>query len=101
MIDEENVFDQPVNDNIRAYENIQKITTDSKDDYRTDCLFNQRYFKEIYKLIAIDLSKQENVDSDKKDIQQTIFIGNLEIDRDTTIIFVIIEEVKLTILYFP
>lgn len=101
MIDEENVFDQPVNDNIRAYENIQKRTTDSEHDCRTDCLLNQRYFKEIYKLIAIDLSKQENVDSDKKDIQQTIFIGNLEIDRDTTIIFVIIEEVKLTILYFP
>lgn len=40
MVDEDNVFDQPVNDNIRAYENIQKITTDSKDDYRTDCLFN-------------------------------------------------------------
>ena len=40
MIDEENVFDQPVNDNIRAYENIQKRTTDSEHDCRTDCLLN-------------------------------------------------------------
>ena len=56
-------------------------------------------FKEKYKLIAIDLSKQQALDADPKAIQQIDFTGNLDPDRNTTMFF-IIEEVKQTILDF-
>ena len=39
MIDGKNIFDQPVNNNVRAYENIRKIATGQGDDSTTDCLY--------------------------------------------------------------
>ena len=41
-----------------TYENIRKITTGQGDDYTTDCLLDYIYFKNHYKMIAVDLSKQ-------------------------------------------
>ena len=38
MIDGKTFIDQPINDNIKIYENIQKITTGQGDDYTTGCL---------------------------------------------------------------
>ena len=57
-IDGRNFFDQPMNDDIKTYENIRKIATGQGDDYRTGCLLDYLYFKENYKMIATDLSKQ-------------------------------------------
>ena len=56
------------------------------------------YFKEYYKIIAIDLSKQQALDSDPEETQQ-INSGNLDRAGNTTLFF-IIEEVKETILNF-
>ena len=64
-------------DNI-IYDNIRKITTSQGDDYATGCLLDCNYFKEIYKLVAIDLRKQKALDADPKAIQQIIFAGNLD-----------------------
>ena len=50
-------------------------------------------------MITIDLSKQQQLDADLKAIQQINFTGNLDWDGNRTM-FVIIEEVKETILYF-
>ena len=50
-------FDQPVKDYMRIYDNIQKIATGQGDDYTTGCLLDYPYFKEHYKLIAIDSVK--------------------------------------------
>ena len=50
----------------KTYENIGKITAGQGDDYTTGCLLD--YFKENYKLIAIDLSKQQALDSDQRAI---------------------------------
>ena len=50
-------------------------------------------------MIAIDLIKQQEVDSDPKAIQQINFTGNLERDGQTKILF-IIEEARETILDF-
>ena len=50
-------------------------------------------------MIAIDLSEQKSLDVDSKTIQQIIFKGNIERDRNTTVFFVI-EEAKETILNF-
>ena len=48
----------------KTYENIRKITTGQGDDYTTGCLLDYSYFNENYKLIAIDLSKQQALDAD-------------------------------------
>ena len=58
MINGENFFDQPVKDIKVKYENIRKIAIDQGDDYTTGCLLDYPYFKDNYKMIAIDLSKQ-------------------------------------------
>ena len=73
MIDGKNVFDQPINSNLKAYENVRKIATDQGDDYRSGCLLDYIYFKSFYKMIAIDLNKQKLLDADPKAIQQINF----------------------------
>ena len=45
MIDGQNVFDQPVKDVIRTYENISKIATGPGDDYTAGCLLDYPYLK--------------------------------------------------------
>ena len=99
MIDDHNLFDQPVKNDIRASDNIRKIATDQGDDYTTCCLLDYAYFKENCQLIEIDLNKQQALDVDPKAIQQINFIGNLERAENTTMFF-IIKEIK-EILDFP
>ena len=77
MMDGQNFFDQPVKNNLRTYDNIQKIATGQGDDYTTVCLFDYNYFYNYYKMIAIDLSKQQALDVDPKTIEQINFTGNL------------------------
>ena len=70
IIDEQNLFDQPLKNDFRSYDNIQKIATIPRDDYTTGCLRSYSYFKKHYKLTAIDLNKQQARDADSKNIQQ-------------------------------
>ena len=78
MIDGKNFFDQPVkNDNV-TYENIRKIATGQGDDNTTSCLLDYIYFKNRFKLIAVDLSEQQAVGVAPKTIQQMKFTVNLE-----------------------
>ena len=99
MIDGRNFFDQPINSMNKTYENIRKITTGKGDDYTTGCLLDYCYFKENYKLIAKDLSKQQSLDADPRAIQQINFTANLDRAGNTTIFF-IIEQAKETIFEF-
>ena len=69
MIDGKNLLDQPINSMTKTYENIRKIATGQGDDYTTGCLLDYSYFKENYKMIAIDLSKQQALDADPRAIQ--------------------------------
>ena len=78
MIDGRNVFDQPVNSMSKTYENIRKIVTGKGDDYTTGCFLDYPYFKENYKMIAIDLSRQNELDADHRAIQQMNFTENLD-----------------------
>ena len=68
-IDGQNLFNQPIRSNIKTYENIRKIVIGQGHDYTTGCLLDNPYFKESYKLIAIDLSKQQVHDADSKVMQ--------------------------------
>ena len=58
MIDVRNLFDQPIKNDLKTYDNIRKIVTGQGDDYTTGCLLDYSYFKKYCKLIAIDLGKQ-------------------------------------------
>ena len=66
MIDGRNFFDEAVKNNLKTYDKIRKIATGQSDDYTAGCLLDYPYFKEYYKLIAIDLSKQQKLDTDLK-----------------------------------
>ena len=62
-------------------------------------LLDYFYFKDYYKMITIDLSKQQVLDADPRAIQQINFTANLDRAGNTTIFF-IIEEAKETVLDF-
>ena len=85
MTDGENFFDQPVKDNKVANENIRKIATGQGDDYTTSCLLDYSYIKDTYKMIAVDLSKQQALDADPAAIQQINFTSNLDGEGNTRI----------------
>ena len=53
-----NFYDQPINDQIKTYDEIRKIAKGKVDDYTTGCLLDYQYFKDHYQLIAVDLSKR-------------------------------------------
>ena len=72
-IDGRNFYDQAINDSIKQYNEVRKISTGQDDDYTTGCLLDFVYFEKDYKLIAVDLSKQKALDADPKAIQQIIF----------------------------
>ena len=96
MIDGRNFFDQLINGMNKRYENIRKTATGKSDDYTTGCLLDYPYFKENYKMIAIDLSRQNELDADPTAIQQISFTANLDRAGNTTIFF-IIDEAKETV----
>ena len=98
MINRKNFFDQPINNNKVTYEN-RKVCTGSGDDYTTGCLLDYSYFKDSYKMIPVDFSKQQALDADPRAIQQTSFTANLDRAGSTRIYF-ILEEAKETILNF-
>ena len=95
----ENIFDQPVKNDKVTYENVRKIATGQGDDCTIGCLLDYTYFKKYYKIIAIDLSKQQALVADPKAIQQINFTANLDRPGNTRLYF-ILEEVKETIFEF-
>ena len=92
---EKNFSDKPVKNNKITYENIRKKATGQGDDY-TSYLLDYIYFKNYYKMIAVDLSKQQALDADPKAINQINSTANL--DRAGNIrIYFILEEAKETV----
>ena len=86
-IDGRNFYDQPINDSIKQYDEIRKISTGQGDDYTTGCLLDFSYFEKKYRLIAADLSKQKVLDADSRAIQQIVFIGKVTaVTKDSNIL---------------
>ena len=83
LIDGKSFFDLPVKSEEEAYEKI--IDMSKNNDFTTGNLLDFAYFKENYKLIATDLSKQTKL----KDPQQINFIGKLDKDNGATMFFII------------
>ena len=71
------------------------------DNYTTGCLLDYAYFKDNYKLIAVDLSKQKDLDVDPRAIQQIVFQGVVGGENNTKIrLYTILEKSKEAILEF-
>ena len=71
MMDSKNFFDQPISSDLKTFENIRKIATSQGNDYTTGCLLDCSYFKDYYKMIVKDLSKQQFLDADPNVIKFT------------------------------
>ena len=101
-IDGRNFYDQPINDTIKQYKEITKISTGQGDDYMAGCLLNFAYFEKHYRLIAADLNKQKALDADLRAIQQVTFTGKIKsaVANTRVIIFYILKQSKETMLHF-
>ena len=84
-------FEIPVKNKEEAYEAI--IEMSKNNDCTTGNLLDFEYFKDHYKLIAIDLSKQTELEN--TDLKHQInFIGRLE--KDATMFFIIEKKEEAT-----
>ena len=95
IIDKLAFFDLPIKTEEEAYENVIDISRNN--EYTTVNLLYYDYFKNYYKLIAIDLSKQKVLQENEDLIQQINFIGRL---TEAANVFIIIEKKEDTILEF-
>ena len=94
IIDKLAFFDLPIKTEEEGYEKI--IDTSRYNEYTTGNLLDYDYFKKHYKLITIDLSKQQVLEENEDLLQQINFIGRLE----NATVFIIIEKKENTILEF-
>ena len=69
-----NFYSQAIDSDIKTFEQIRKLTTEGE-DYTTGCLLDYDYIKNHYRLIAVDLSRQKELDADPKAIQQIELVG--------------------------
>ena len=97
LINGRNFYGQPISDQIRKYDKIRKTTTGKGDDFTTGCLLDYKYYKDHYKLIAVDLSKQKELDTDPRAIQQIEFLGMLKTNSQ---VCTVLEKSKEIVLEF-
>ena len=97
LIDGRNFYDQPINDQIKKYDEIRKIATGKGDDYTTGYLLDYQYFRDHYQLIVVDLFKQKELDADPRAIQQNEFYGKLETDSQ---VCTVLQKSKETVIEF-
>ena len=88
-------FDLPIKNEEQAYEKIIDMSNNNN-NYMTGSFLDFAYYKENYKLIAIDLSKQTKI----KDPQQINFIGKIEEQNYGLKMFFIIEKSEETTFEF-
>ena len=98
MIDGKNIFDQQVKNDKVTYENIDKLLL-VQERTTSGYMLDYIYFKNYYKMIAVDLSKQQVLRANRKEIQQISFTANLDRTGKTRFYF-ILEEAKETLFEF-
>ena len=97
IIDGRNFYDNRIESNIEKYRELKKIIIGKGEDYTRGSLLDFDYFDKHYKLVAVDLSKQKELDADPRAIQQIKF--NYMLGTNSTIYWVL-EKSKKTILEF-
>ena len=78
IIDGRNFYDNPIGSDIEKYRELRKVMIGKGEDYTTGSLLDYNYFEKHYKLVAVDLSKQKELDADPRAIQQIEFKYMLE-----------------------
>ena len=97
IIDGRNFYDNPIESNVEKYRELKKVMIGKGEDYTTGSLLDYNYFIKHYKLVAVDLSKQKELDADPRAIQQIEF--KYMLGTNSTIYWVL-EKSKETILEF-
>ena len=97
IIDGRNFYDNPIESDIEKYRELKKVMIRKGEDYTTGSLLDFNYFDKHYKLVAVDLSKQKELDADPWAIQQIEF--KYMLGTNSTIYWVV-EKSKETILEF-
>ena len=97
IVDGRNFYDNPVESDIEKYREVKKVMIGKGEDNTTGSLFDFNYFDKHYKLVAVDLSKQKELDADPRAIQQIEF--KYMLGTNSTIYWVL-EKSKETILEF-
>ena len=95
--DGRNFYGNPIESDIEKYRELKKVMIGKGEDYTTGSLLDYNYFDKHYKLVAVDLSKQKELDADSKTIQQIEFKYMLETN---SAIYWILEKSIETILEF-
>ena len=97
IIDGRNFYDNTIESDIEKYRELKKVMIGKGEDYTTGSLLDFNYFDKHYKLVAVDLSRQKELDADPRAIQQIEFKYML---RTNSTIYWILEKSKETILEF-
>ena len=97
IIDGRNFYDNPMESDIEKYRESKKVMIGKGEDYTTGYLLDFNYFDKHYKLVAVDLSKQKELDADPRAIQQIELKYMLGINST---IYWVLEKSKETILEF-
>ena len=97
IIDGRNFYDNPIESDIEKYRELKKVMIGKGEDYTTGSLLDFHYFDKHYKLVAVDLSKQKELDADPTAIQQIELKYMLETNST---IYWVLEKSKETILEF-
>ena len=97
IIDGRNFYDNPIESDIEKYRELKKVMIEKGEDYTTGYLLDYDYFKKNYRLVAVDFSKQKELDADPRAIQQIEFKYMLETNST---IYWVLEKSKETILEF-
>ena len=97
IIDGRHFYDNPIESDIEKYRELKKVMIGKGDNYTTGSLLDYNYFDKHYKLVAVDLSKQKELDADPRATQQIEFKYILETDST---IYWVLEKSKETTLEF-
>ena len=97
IIDGRNFYDNPIESDIEKYRELKKVMIETGEIYTAGSLLDYNYFKNPYKLAAVDLSKQKELDADPRAIEQIEFKYMLETNST---IYWVLEKSKGTILEF-
>ena len=73
IIDGRNFYDNPTESDVEKYRELKKVMIGKGKDYTKRSLLDHGYFKKHYKLVAVDLSKQKELDADPRAIQRIEF----------------------------
>ena len=97
IIDGRNFYDNPIENDAEKYRELKKVMIGKGEDYTAGSLLDYSYFTKHYKLVAVDLSKQKELDADPRAIQQ---IECKYMLQTNSTIYWVLEKSKETILEF-